>query len=77
MRAEATEINNKFAAAHRQYNPQSGNALAANIEKSKIAADKIALDFYEGRITRGEYNKRRLDFYAQANADAQRIIRGN
>ena len=76
VRAEIKELNKKYEAANRQYNPQTGNALAENIAKGTVMGDKIALDFYEGRITRGEYNKRQLDAIAQIRADAQKIARG-
>jgi hypothetical protein len=40
VRVAYAEINAKIAAAHRQYNPRNGKAMATSIEAFKIAVDK-------------------------------------
>jgi len=77
VRAEVTELNKKYAAIHRQFNQQTGNALAENIEQGTKAGDKIAFDLFEGRITWGEYNKRRRDVYDQFTAESKKLARAN
>jgi hypothetical protein len=76
-KAETDAINARFVAVHRQYNEKHGNALAANIEQSIAAADRVRQEYFEGRITRGEYNKRRRDIAVESDAEAIHIIRGN
>jgi len=76
VQAELAAINARLVAAHRQYNEKQGNALAANIERSLLTADKIRREYLEGRITRGEYNKRRRDLAIESDAEAMRIVRG-
>ena len=49
----------------RQSDPRHGNAVALVRERMEADLDKISLDFYEGRITRGEYNKWRRDLSQQ------------
>ena len=51
----------------RQNNPRNGNAIAFIRERSTSELDKVSVDFYEGRMTRGEYNKRRREIAQQAN----------
>jgi hypothetical protein len=59
---------------HRQHNPRNGNALALSLENGRVSFEKIALDLYLGRITRGEYNKRRLEFFNKQNDEFQKIM---
>jgi hypothetical protein len=77
VRTDSAELNKKFAAVHRQHNPRNGNALALSLENSRVSFDKIALDLYEGRITRGEYNKRRLELFNKHNDEFQKIMRAS
>jgi hypothetical protein len=77
LRVEGAEIAKRAPAAHRQYNLQTGNELAMYLERSKVQSDKISLDFYEGRITRGEYNKRRLDLATQIDEEGLKIARAH
>jgi hypothetical protein len=77
VRDEINAINAKRLAVHHQYNAQNFAAIAAHLEKMHIANDKLALEYYESRITRGEYNKRRLELATEAVAEGQRAIRGS
>lgn len=77
QQAEIASINARFAAAHRQYNEKYGNALATNIEQATTSSDRVRQEYLEGRLTRGEYNKRRRDLAIQSETDAIRIVRGN
>jgi clan AA aspartic protease (TIGR02281 family) len=54
---EAKRLVDKMVDVLRQYNPQ----LALSIKAERVKLDKVTVDFYEGRITRGEYNKRRME----------------
>ena len=45
----------------RQYYPQLAPSIIARRVHANIELDKITVAFYEGRITRGEYNKRRME----------------
>jgi hypothetical protein len=51
----------------RQNNPRSGNAIALVRERATSESDKVSVDFYESRITRGEYNKKRREIAQQTN----------
>jgi hypothetical protein len=76
VRAAIRELNKKYEETNRQYNPQTGYALAENIAKGTATGEKIALEFYEGRITRGEFNKRRKEAVLQYQAQAEKIVHG-
>lgn len=75
--AESDALNARIIAAHRQYNEKSGSAIAANIEQLMVASKRNRQEYIEGRITRGEYNKRRRDITVESDAEALRIVRGN
>ena len=76
VQAEIAAINTRLAAVHRQYNEKQGNALATNIERSTPLSDRVRQEYLEGRITRGEYNKRRRDLAIESDTEAMRIVRG-
>jgi hypothetical protein len=61
VRTEFRTISNKGNDVIRQYNPQNAATIIARRDQATVAQDQNALDFYEGRITRGEYNKRRAE----------------
>lgn len=63
------EHNKKVASTHRQYSPQNGNRLAEALEKLNVAGDQLALELYNGKITWGEFNKRRLELGTKAQED--------
>jgi predicted aspartyl protease len=46
---------------HRLYNPDYAPSVVARMEQSSTELDSLIEDFYQGRITRGEYNKRRME----------------
>jgi hypothetical protein len=77
LRAEGVDLGKKYAAAHRQYNEKTGDALGTHIERQLALSNNIYLDFAEGRITRGQYNTRRRDQAAQSNVETQRILSTN
>jgi hypothetical protein len=60
---------------HRQYNAQSGQAIAAHIERSLPAVEKNSLDLYEGRISWGDFNKRKKESATQSEAEGQKVAR--
>jgi hypothetical protein len=75
-KAQTDALSARFIAAHRQYNEKNGNALAMNIERALASNDVVRQEYLAGRITRGEYNKRRRDIAVESDAEAIRIIRG-
>jgi hypothetical protein len=77
IRAESDDMNARLLAAHRQHNEKFGSALATNIERAMASSNIVRQEYLEGRITRGEYNKRRRDIAVQSDAEAIRIIKGN
>jgi hypothetical protein len=77
VKAETDAITARFIEAHRQHNEKYGNALATNIEQAISTSDRVRQEYIEGRITRGEYNKRRRDIALESDAEAIRIVRGN
>jgi hypothetical protein len=60
----------------RQNDPRHGNAIALVRERSAVELDKVQLAFYEGRITRGEYNKKRREI-AQQRTEQVRVALAN
>lgn len=74
LRAGIKESNAKLLAVHRQYNAKFADAIAATFENGDVAYDRNAQEFIEGRITRGEYNRRRRDIALQADAEVIRIM---
>ena len=66
-RSEYAEIAKRMYGYVRQNNPRNGNAIAFIREQTTSELDKVSVDFYEGRMTRGEYNKRRREIAQQAN----------
>lgn len=61
VRTEVRRLTDETNALVRQYNPQNANAIIARREQAAAEQDALALDFYEGRITRGEFNRRRME----------------
>lgn len=76
MKPEQDEINARLAAAHRQYSEKYGEALARNIEQMVVTGGMIRQEYLDGKITRGEYNKRRRELAVQNDMEAIRIIKG-
>jgi hypothetical protein len=61
FRAARDAINKQFEDAIRQTNPQAASWLIRGFEMQQAQGDRLLLEFYEGRTTRGEYNKARRD----------------
>jgi hypothetical protein len=64
-KSEAAAIDKRMNEYLRQSDPRNGNTVALARERTIAELDKIALDFYQGRITRGEYNKKRREIAQQ------------
>jgi hypothetical protein len=64
-RSEYLEQSRKFIQALRQYGGQKGNAIASLREKIGDQGDAVMLDLYAGKITWGEYNRRRKELAVQ------------
>src|SRR5262249_33371674 len=62
---ESGRISKKMLAILRQFNPQYASLMAAHRQEM----EKEAADFYEGLITRGEYNKRRMEIWNKLRED--------
>jgi hypothetical protein len=75
-RSEGTAMTKRMSDYLRQHSQQNGTALALIRERYAAEQDKISLEFYEGRITRGEYNKKRRDI-AQQSAEQWRVASAN
>jgi hypothetical protein len=65
-RIESAEINKRWTETIRNGEPQRAGLVIPIREAAQAEQDKNALDFYEGRITRGEYNKHRQEIAAKA-----------
>jgi hypothetical protein len=65
------ENNQKAAAAHQQYNRQTGDNVAALIKKNQEASAKLAEQLYDGRISWGQYNKGRIEIGLQMEQEAK------
>jgi hypothetical protein len=64
-RTEVAAIGKRMNDYLRQNDHRNGNSIALVRERMTAELDKVSLDFYEGRITRGEYNKKRRDITQQ------------
>ena len=60
-RTEIDGIGRKVDDVYRQYYPQSASVFIERRAQVKREQDALALEFYDGRITRGEYNRRRKE----------------
>jgi hypothetical protein len=58
-RAEYAAITKRINEYIRQNNARNGAAIALARERALAELETVSLPFYEGRITRGEYNKKR------------------
>jgi hypothetical protein len=71
--ALSEERNEKTAAIHRQYNAQTGDGAASLIKKTDEASAQLGQQLYDGRISWGEYNKKRTELTVQAEQDGQAL----
>lgn len=69
VRIEVAQINKKMDDIIRQFDPKNADAIIARREQAVTEQDELALDFYEGRITRGEYNKQREEITKRLKDD--------
>jgi hypothetical protein len=76
-RSEQLAISKKSIEYIRQSDPVNGNSVALAREHGQAELDKVALDFIEGRITRGEFNRKRRDIVEQTDQQAQQVARAN
>jgi predicted aspartyl protease len=53
----------------RQYGPEVAPSVIARREQTTTELDKLTQNFYDGRITRGEYNKRRMEIANKLKQD--------
>jgi hypothetical protein len=67
VRSEGKALAKRMNDYLRQYDLRNGNSLALIRERGATELDKVALEFYEGRITRGEYNKKRREIAQQTD----------
>ena len=70
----SAKSNQRLAAINRQYKFKHGEAVASLIEKGLIDSKKFASDFSNGRISWGEYNKRRKNAYTRDQVDLKRAL---
>jgi hypothetical protein len=61
----------------RQHDQAHGNSFAVALEHNQSEIDRAALDLIEGRVTRGEYNRRRHDIVEHTEEQMQQIARAN
>jgi hypothetical protein len=76
VRSEHAALTKRMNDYLRQNDPRSGNSIVLIRERMTADIDKVALEFYEGRITRGEYNKKRRDI-AQQGSEQVRVATAN
>jgi predicted aspartyl protease len=69
VRTEGKKRVKELEDIYRQYDPQHAPSIVARIEQSTTEQDSLAENFYEGRITWGEYNKRRMEIGRKLKQD--------
>jgi hypothetical protein len=65
VRAESAAILKRMNEYVRQNDLRNGAAFALAMERAAAEQETVTLAFYEGRITRGEYNKKRREIVQQ------------
>ena len=70
----SAESNQKLAAINRKHKFKFGEAVASLIEKGLVDRKKLAADFSSGRISWGEFNKRRKDAYTRYQDNLKRAL---
>jgi hypothetical protein len=76
VKSEGNTIAKRVTEYFRQSDPRNGNSIALLRERGVAELDKVTMDFYEGRINRGEYNKKRRDI-AQQLTEQVRVASAN
>jgi hypothetical protein len=69
VRTEALKMYNKMEQAIQQYYPTNAPAIIARLERARTDGDKLLLEFYDGHITRGEFNTQRKEIAQQLKND--------
>lgn len=69
VRIEVRALTNKMNDVIRQYDPQNAPAIIARRDQAQVVQDQLVLEFYEGRMTQGEYNKRRAEISKKLTDD--------
>jgi hypothetical protein len=70
-RVLSEESNQKAAKIHREYNRQTGDAVASLTKNNEEASTKLAAQLYDGRISWGQYNKGRIEVGLQMEQEAK------
>jgi len=73
-RSEGTDLNNQLLDAMRTDGQSKEKEFASVLEGVYAQLDKIALDLFEGRITWGQYNKKRKELYQGVKEEQSRIF---
>jgi predicted aspartyl protease len=61
VRTEVKKFAKEIDEVDRQYYPELAPSIIARRQQARAEQDSLVEDFYNGRITRGEYNKRRME----------------
>jgi predicted aspartyl protease len=61
VRTEGKKRVKELEDIYRLYYPQLAPSIVSRLEQSSSEQDSLVEEFYAGRITRGEYNKRRME----------------
>jgi hypothetical protein len=69
VRTEVKKFANEYNEIYRQYFPEAAPTIIARRQQATTEQDSVAEDFYNGRITRGEYNKRRMELWRDLTRD--------
>ena len=69
VRVEVAQINKKMDDIIRQYDPKNADAIITRRERAVTEQNDLALEFYEGRTTRGEYNRQRAEITKRLKDD--------
>jgi predicted aspartyl protease len=62
-RSESKRFSEEGDNIFRQYYPELAPSIIARRQQASTEQDSVSEDFYQGRITRGEYNKRRVEIW--------------
>jgi hypothetical protein len=64
----------KGAKIHREYNRQTGDAVASLVKNNEEASTKLAAQLYDGRISWGQYNNGRIEIGLQMEQEAKNLL---
>jgi predicted aspartyl protease len=69
VRSESKKFNKEWDEIFRQYYPELAPKVIGQRQQMIAEQDSVIEDFYQGRITRGEYNKRRMEIANNAKRE--------